>query len=251
MGKKIAFITDIHGNANALKATLHEIDNREIEHIYCLGDMIGIGHQTNEVLEMLFSRHDISMITGNHDEAVLALIKGEKYPESHNVGELRKHHEWIANDMDTSFIPKIEKLPRYIHTTIEQVPTALIHYHIRKDILTEHISKEPFSQIVEQSHIHLNDLFNDFDERLICFGHHHPVHLFQMEEKVFLNPGSLGCNADPFAKYSIVNFKEGVVSIDLHEVKYDRMEFIHQYKKVQVPFYKTILKIFYGIEDSV
>ncbi|MCU6598986.1 metallophosphatase family protein [Peribacillus frigoritolerans] len=248
MGKKIAFITDIHGNATALEAALQEIDNREnIEHIYCLGDMVGIGHQTNEVLEMLFSRHDISMITGNHDEAVLALIKGEEYPESHNVGELRKHHEWIANDLDSSFIPKLENLPRYIHTIIDQIPIALIHYHIKKGLLTEHISKEPFSPIVEPSYKHIHDLFNDFDERLICFGHHHPVHLFQMNDQTFLNPGSLGCSEDPFAKYGIVNFNNGTIALELKEVKYERMEFIQQFQKVQVPFYKNILKIFYGI----
>ncbi|MEH6995401.1 metallophosphoesterase family protein [Neobacillus drentensis] len=248
MEKNIAFITDIHGNANALKAALHEIDNKEnIEHIYCLGDMVGIGHQTNEVLDMLFSRQDISMITGNHDEAVLALIKGEEYPESHNVGEMRKHHEWIAGDLDTSFIPKLEKLPRYLSKIIEQIPTVLIHYHIKKDKLTEHISKEPFSQIVEPAYDDLNHLFQDYNERLICFGHHHPVHLFQMEEKVFLNPGSLGCNSEPFAKYSIVNFNSGSISIKLQEVQYDQMGFIHQYRKMQVPFYKTMLKIFYGI----
>ena len=38
MGKNIAFITDVHGNAVALQAVLQEIDKREdIERIYCLG----------------------------------------------------------------------------------------------------------------------------------------------------------------------------------------------------------------------
>lgn len=78
---KIGIITDIHGNAPALKAVLQEMDQREeIEGVYCLGDMIGIGPDTNEVLNLLFSRKDIAMITGNHDEAILALLKGEEYP---------------------------------------------------------------------------------------------------------------------------------------------------------------------------
>lgn len=81
---KFAIITDIHGNASALNSVLFEIDKiRDIEHIYCLGDMIGMGPDTNEVLEILFSRNDVSMITGNHDEVVLALIKEQEYPESH------------------------------------------------------------------------------------------------------------------------------------------------------------------------
>lgn len=75
---KIGVIADIHGNAPALKAVLNEFDlRRDIEHIYCLGDMIGIGPDTNEVLTILFARSDVSMITGNHDEAVLALQKGK------------------------------------------------------------------------------------------------------------------------------------------------------------------------------
>lgn len=247
MGKNIAFITDIHGNADALQAVLHEIDRREnVEHIYCLGDMIGIGHQTNEVLEILLSRQDLSMITGNHDEAVLALLKGEQYPESHNIGELRKHHEWIAHHLDPSFIPKLEELPRYIHTNIEQIPTTLTHYHIKPEKLDEHISKEPFSEIVQPTLENIVDLFRDYKAKLICFGHHHPVHLFRMTDKIFLNPGSLGCNHESAARYSIGNFDMGSIFIDLEEVHYDNTEFINQYKKLQVPDYKAILSIFYS-----
>jgi len=49
---KIGVIADIHGNAPALKAVLNELDKMgDIKHIYCLGDMIGIGPDTNEVLK--------------------------------------------------------------------------------------------------------------------------------------------------------------------------------------------------------
>ena len=78
------FFSDIHGNAPALKAVLKEIDERrDVDHIYCLGDMLGIGPDSNEVLEMLFSRSDVSMITGNHDEAILTFAKDEEYPQTH------------------------------------------------------------------------------------------------------------------------------------------------------------------------
>lgn len=54
--------------------------------------MIGIGPYSNEVLHLLFSRKDVSMITGNHDEAVLALAKGEEYPTSHSSVRSEEHH---------------------------------------------------------------------------------------------------------------------------------------------------------------
>ncbi|MDP5274939.1 metallophosphoesterase family protein [Chengkuizengella axinellae] len=108
---KFAVIADIHGNATALRAVLNEIDNKkETEHIFCLGDMIAIGPDSNEVLEILFSREDVSMITENHDEAVLALLKGEEHPESHS--HAREHHLWIGERIDKRFIPKLEKLRR-------------------------------------------------------------------------------------------------------------------------------------------
>lgn len=61
MGNKIAILADIHGNSAALKAVLNNIDN-DTEHIYCLGDLFGIGHETDEVLEILSSRNDVSCI---------------------------------------------------------------------------------------------------------------------------------------------------------------------------------------------
>jgi predicted phosphodiesterase len=64
---KLAIITDIHGNEPALRAVLEELDTRgDIEEIWCLGDMIAMGPDSNEVLEILFARQDVHMITGNH-----------------------------------------------------------------------------------------------------------------------------------------------------------------------------------------
>nr|WP_142339263.1 metallophosphoesterase [Bacillus sp. AFS055030] len=40
MGRKIAVITDVHGNSSALRAVIHDIESElDVEHIYCLGDM--------------------------------------------------------------------------------------------------------------------------------------------------------------------------------------------------------------------
>ena len=40
---KIAIISDIHGNLEALKSVLNDIKNRNIDKIYCLGDIIAKG----------------------------------------------------------------------------------------------------------------------------------------------------------------------------------------------------------------
>ncbi|HLQ71923.1 MAG TPA: metallophosphoesterase, partial [Bacillota bacterium] len=79
MQRNIAVITDIHGNSSALKAVLSDIEKeRQIEHIYCLGDLIAIGHETNEVLQELYSRNDVSYVLGNHDKAVIHILNGKE-----------------------------------------------------------------------------------------------------------------------------------------------------------------------------
>lgn len=242
---RIGVIADVHGNASALKAVLGELDKRQdIEHIYCLGDMIGIGPDTNEVLEILFSRHDVSMITGNHDEAILALLKGEEHPLSHS--QAKEHHQWIADNMDKKFLSSLELLPRTINQTIEGHSVLFIHYHIERNKLNNHISQDPFSKIVDPSLDNLTGLFNDWGEDLICFGHHHPIHFFESERNIFLNPGSLGCNVKPSAPYSIVNIEKGKIEIILEEVAYDNSDFLASYERLLVPDRDFIIKVFHG-----
>ncbi|MFB5284058.1 metallophosphoesterase family protein [Peribacillus sp. Hz7] len=242
---RISIITDIHGNAPALKAVLQEIDKRkDVEHIYCLGDMIGIGPDSNEVLSMLFSRSDVSMITGNHDEAILALLKGQEYPKSHS--QIREHHQWIADRLDPSFIIKLEKLPRMIRKNINGCQLLFIHYHIENRKLNEHISNDPFSSIVEPSLENVEALFKHYDEDLICFGHHHPTHLFRGDNAIYLNPSSLGCNNKPTAPYAIVTVQDGEIEVSLKEATYNNSSFLKSYHKLQIPDRDFILKVFHG-----
>jgi predicted phosphodiesterase len=52
---KMAVIADVHGNLPALKAVFSELDFRkDVKHISCLGDMIGIGPDSNEVFTSPF-----------------------------------------------------------------------------------------------------------------------------------------------------------------------------------------------------
>ena len=39
------------------------------------GDNIGIGHETNKVLDTIFDRDDMEIIAGNHDESGYVISK--------------------------------------------------------------------------------------------------------------------------------------------------------------------------------
>src|SRR5262245_52245495 len=63
-----AFISDIHGNLEALEAVLGVIETLRPDRIYCLGDVVGYGASPNECLDLV-RRHCKLVLLGNHDAA--------------------------------------------------------------------------------------------------------------------------------------------------------------------------------------
>lgn len=89
----------------------------DIDKIYNLGDNIGIGHETNKVLDTIFDRDDMEIIAGNHDEAVMSLVNNTPYPEDLK-DKFYEHHQWIESYMDEDYYDQLNLLPRYIEKTI-------------------------------------------------------------------------------------------------------------------------------------
>jgi len=65
-----AIISDIHGNAEALRAVLADIKSREVSRIVCLGDIIGYGPDPLTCVDLVAEYCDWSLM-GNHDFGVL------------------------------------------------------------------------------------------------------------------------------------------------------------------------------------
>lgn len=64
---KIAIISDIHGNLEALKETLKDIKKRNVDKIICLGDIIAKGVHSKECVKLIRQKCDI-VLQGNCDE---------------------------------------------------------------------------------------------------------------------------------------------------------------------------------------
>jgi predicted phosphodiesterase len=52
---KLAIISDIHGNIDALTAVLEDIDSQKPDEIICLGDTVGYGAAPQNALRWLES----------------------------------------------------------------------------------------------------------------------------------------------------------------------------------------------------
>jgi len=67
---RLALISDIHGNLEALEATLDDIERVGADSIVCLGDVVGYGPDPAACVDLVLGRCDV-IVRGNHDEALL------------------------------------------------------------------------------------------------------------------------------------------------------------------------------------
>ncbi len=64
-----AILSDIHGNLEALTAVLDDAARRGVEHIYCLGDLVGYGPNPRECVELAMKWNVV--LQGQFDYEVL------------------------------------------------------------------------------------------------------------------------------------------------------------------------------------
>ena len=65
---RLAVISDVHGNLEALVRVLADIDTADIDEVICLGDNIGYGPDPSGVVRRLADRGIVSLL-GNHELA--------------------------------------------------------------------------------------------------------------------------------------------------------------------------------------
>ncbi|MGA9119398.1 MAG: metallophosphoesterase family protein [Bacteroidota bacterium] len=66
---RIAILSDIHSNLQALQSTLEYVSSMNLDALYCLGDIVGYGANPNECIELI-RRHATHVVRGNHDQAM-------------------------------------------------------------------------------------------------------------------------------------------------------------------------------------
>lgn len=66
---RIAVLSDIHSNLEALNRTLQAVEEASVDAIYCLGDIVGYNADPARCVELVRTHCD-GVVRGNHDAAV-------------------------------------------------------------------------------------------------------------------------------------------------------------------------------------
>lgn len=189
---KIAFISDIHGNYEALKEVLKKIDEMGIESIYCLGDVTGYYSQVNECCDVLRERK-IPTLMGNHD---WYLAGGGFCPRSQSVNDcLVYQRKTISKE------------------NLEWIKTFPVQFEI-DDIKMVHGGwADPIDEYLLKP---TQEYFNKVQGKYFVSGHTHLARIVQFEDKIYCNPGSVGQprDGDPRSSFAVFDGKFEIFRVD-------------------------------------
>lgn len=215
---KVAVISDIHGNMQALETVLADIKNEECDKIFCLGDLAMAGPEPQKAIELIKNLYDegkIELIQGNTDEMIANYeIFGTKVKAAFPImGNALEDDVKIISDGLKLFL---KNLPTQKELEIEGLKVLLVHGSPRKN--DENIFPDlPLEQIEE--------IVSGVDADVIFCGHTHIPCGYQTKSKItIVNDGSVGrpFTDNPEACYVIADFSKGAVEIKHKLLDYDK-----------------------------
>ena len=166
---KLAVFTDIHGNLEALKAIINDINSKNVDEIICLGDTIGLGSESKECLDLIIE-NNIKMVLGNHE---LCALYGTDIDSSINSNVQKEHYKWIRESLTTKEIDFLKRCPLYYEYTISYDNIIKNKKIIFSHYLLEDTSKlYPFEKTNLKEDINLWIKYNNEDITYIV-GHLH------------------------------------------------------------------------------
>ncbi|MBW4550175.1 MAG: metallophosphatase family protein [Aphanocapsa sp. GSE-SYN-MK-11-07L] len=109
---KIAVLSCIHGNYEALNAVLSDIDHHNTDKVFCLGDLVGYGPYPNAVVEMIRSL-DIPTCQGCWDEDIVEGLNACEcsYPSVLAEARGKQAHEWTNREVNPEVREFLAQLP--------------------------------------------------------------------------------------------------------------------------------------------
>ncbi len=216
---KIAVISDIHGNMEALEAVMEDIKKRECNKIFVLGDYAMAGPEPADTVEYFMKRKynlEFKMIQGNTD-LMIADYSEELYnnlkEKAPVMAEALKCDAETLNPVEKTFL---KELPIQLEVEEGGVKFLLVHGSPRKN--NEDILPDTPMEEVEK-------MVENVNADVILCGHTHiPCGFQTSKKKTVVNAGSIGrpFTPEPKSCYLTVTVEDKKCLFEHHFVEYDK-----------------------------
>lgn len=222
---RIAILSDIHSNHIAFEAVLKDINNREIDMIFFLGDYILGGYGSNETVDLLIRLQRQSekhlIISGNIDELIT--------PIEENADWICAVNNQIYNELGAERVSFLKSLPSNLMIEIEGISMFLCHNPSEIEVFTmvDSLRRENNTPNISG----LAEIANGLESDVCIFGHYHLFLDEQVNGKRFICPSSVGMpfNGDVRAQYIILEIFDGNIITSKQYVEYDWIELVKNF----------------------
>jgi predicted phosphodiesterase len=232
---RIAVLSDIHGNYEALQAVVADMDEGGVETVICLGDMISYGPESERCVSRV-REMGWPTVMGNHE-------LGLKEPS---------HMRWFNPQARKSLQQAIRTLSEASVSFISALPPCLVAYGCRfvhgfppdsPNIylfgVTDAEIREAFSAIPEPisfvGHTHLIELI-DYDGRSVQRS---PLGSERIQlsatHRYLVNVGSVGQPRDPDRNAKYVIHDTEAMALELRRVPYDVDTVVEKIRQAGLP----------------
>ncbi|MDD3012836.1 MAG: metallophosphoesterase family protein [Candidatus Gastranaerophilales bacterium] len=218
---KIAVLSDIHGNLDALQAVLIDIKSLDINKIFICGDLAVAGPEPVETVDYIIEltkKYDVTIIQGNTDEMVIKSTGSpeDKYtPPNKIMAEAVKYAQKVLRADQKEFLME---LPETYSEKIGNLSVIFVHGSPRRnneDILPD-MPLEKVKEMIEST-----------KENIIFCGHTHLPVIYHIGKQTVVNVGSVGrpFTEKPKACYTVLDYPDLSGSkfvIDQRFIAYDQ-----------------------------
>ena len=201
---KIALISDLHANIEALKALLGEIPRHKPDLVVSLGDQVNLGPNPGETLSLM-KDNVILMLRGNHERYVLSCMEGDPCYRQPNFESVRFTAGKITKDdllLPESWSPH----PDYL----------FCHAMPEDDRFPVYDSEKAIPLLVDLNR-------STLPQHIIC-GHGHNPTTLMVGNHTIQSIGSSGCMDEGVpgtTNYSILQIERGISVMQPYSIPYD------------------------------
>lgn len=186
---KIAIISDIHGNLEALRATLEDIEKRKVDKIVCLGDVIAKGTHPKECLELIRKKCEI-VLQGNCDSHF-----STEHMDIKEMSELeQKRIRWCQSLINKEDREYLLKLPFCYEFYMSGSLVRL--FHATPTINNKAISNMDDIETKYQMFLPSENTKSQNIADVVIYGHIHHPYMDKLYNKTLINIGSIGNSFD-------------------------------------------------------
>lgn len=225
---RVAIISDIHGNADALRAVLDDLAATGAERVIVNGDVVNRGPDSVEVLELLLARTDVTFTLGNHDDLLrLWSARSPQLPAEWFEDPFWAATAWSAEQLAHAGLLDVPAgWPMTLTLQEAGLPTGLVA-HGTRDHYRESLSDRTPPERIEQ----LASGPDGEKYGLLVGSHiHRPIQI-EVGGVQILNTGAVGspANGDPRAQYLLLRATPAGWQPEFRLVNYDRAGILERF----------------------